>query len=267
LPSTDFKYRSGSLVPVSGVIRHSGTVSFANGLTVGDFDIGFDASRAKGAASGFFVRNTVGALAGAVLFDVAAPSSVGATVNTLNIGRANLLVSPELAGVLGNTALTGAVVGAARIDGLSTPGIGQVLHVAGRSFNASAVRNLVINTGGGFDLVGLYQVDLVGNVTIDVGDGGNLVTVDQTAARNLSITSGAGRDSINIRNSVFVGSTVRTGAGSDQVVVRTSLFSGTMLFDGGAGFDLLVGVGSTPLRPAASNFEDAFDGPVFIRTF
>ncbi|MFN0128074.1 MAG: PEP-CTERM sorting domain-containing protein [Verrucomicrobiales bacterium] len=82
------------------------------------------------------------------IFDVAllggrsggiAATGLIATDTQLTIGPLNVLVSPELAGVLGNNALTGADVGDARIDGismvpeptgtlLSLLGLGGLLH-------------------------------------------------------------------------------------------------------------------------------------------
>lgn len=102
------------------------------GLVVGDFTIGFDGNRVDGGtgASGFFVASNTASLgpAGidAILFDVGGPIPTTST-SSLTItgseptGGAALLVSPELAGVLGNAALTGATVGSARVDAIPEP--------------------------------------------------------------------------------------------------------------------------------------------------
>jgi hypothetical protein len=63
--------------------------------------------------SGFFVADNV-TYAGVALFDVGTPSSLIATDSELTIA-ANLLVSPELAGVLGNVNLAGVDVGDALV--------------------------------------------------------------------------------------------------------------------------------------------------------
>lgn len=120
-PATDFTFTTtGGFAPVSGTIEHTGSVTFNNALTVGNFSIGFDPVRAVGNASGFFVRDTI--TTGAALFDVAAPSSLSFSESTLKLDLvANLLVSPELAGVLGNTGLAGAEVGSASINGEAVP--------------------------------------------------------------------------------------------------------------------------------------------------
>ncbi|MDX2229857.1 MAG: PEP-CTERM sorting domain-containing protein [Leptolyngbyaceae cyanobacterium bins.349] len=120
-PPTNFTFTTaGGFAPVSGTIEHSGSVTFNNALTVGNFSIGFDPARAIGSASGFFVRDTI--TTGAALFDVAAPESLAFNEQTLKLDLvADLLVSPELAGVLGNAGLAGAEVGAASINGTAVP--------------------------------------------------------------------------------------------------------------------------------------------------
>lgn len=118
LPTT-FRYEVGSLAPFSGTIEHTGSVFFNNGtLEVGNFTVGFDANRIGGSRSGFFVASTVGLAA--TLFDIENPSFLDAGVNSLTID-ANLLVSQELANVLGNAGLTGADVGDARVAAFSVP--------------------------------------------------------------------------------------------------------------------------------------------------
>lgn len=128
-PQTTFEFSfddQAGFAPVGGTIEHSGSVTFNNSLTLGNFSIGFDPARAVGSASGFFVRDTI--TTGAPLFDVATPSSLTFDEPDLEI-IGNLLVSPELAGVLGNTGLTGARVGAASINGAAVPEPATILGV------------------------------------------------------------------------------------------------------------------------------------------
>jgi hypothetical protein len=123
----------------AGSIEHTGTVSLsldpdgaggnpAQALTVGEFSIRFDAVRATNGRSGFYVQDTFTDPAGPILFDLAllgaptggtAATGLTATDTAFALGPVNVLVSPELAGVLGNNALIGADVGDARIDGMS----------------------------------------------------------------------------------------------------------------------------------------------------
>ena len=133
----------------AGSVEHTGTVSLsidpdgaggnpALGLTVGKFSIRFDAARATDGRSGFYVQDTFTDVAGPILFDLAllgAPSGgtaatgLTATDTQFVLGPVNVLVSPELAGVLGNNALSGADVGDARIDGISMvpePGVAML---------------------------------------------------------------------------------------------------------------------------------------------
>jgi hypothetical protein len=114
LPTT-FEFTVDTLAPFSGTIEHSGTVLFNDGaLEVGNFTIGFDSSRASDIFSGFFVADNVTFL-GVALFDVGIPSSLSATDSGLMV-FADLLVSPELAGVLQNMDLAGADVGDAFVN-------------------------------------------------------------------------------------------------------------------------------------------------------
>lgn len=125
LPTT-FAYDSDDFLgSFSGTIEHTGSVFFNdNAVEVGNFTIGFDAARVGGARSGFFVASTTGI--SAILFDVGAPSTLDATASSLTIG-ADLLVSAEFAGFLLDNQLAtadlgGAVVGAALVQAVPTPG-------------------------------------------------------------------------------------------------------------------------------------------------
>ncbi len=83
-------------------------------LELGDFTIGFDASRVSDTASGFFVADTLSV--NTPLFDISNPEVLTVEDGQLLIDSADLLVSPELAALLGDDGLAGADVGDARID-------------------------------------------------------------------------------------------------------------------------------------------------------
>jgi hypothetical protein len=122
-PNTTFQFdfsNTGAITPLGGTIEHSGSVTFNNTLTVGNFSIGFDPARSSAKASGFFVRDTI--TTGAPLFDVATIDALSFNPTTSDFNLASkLLVSPELAGVLGNLGLTGADVGEASVNGAAVP--------------------------------------------------------------------------------------------------------------------------------------------------
>ncbi len=138
LPTT-FEYTPGVLAPFSGTIEHIGTVLFNDGtLEVGNFTIGFDAARAGAATSGFFVADNV-TFVGVPLFDVGIPSALTATTSMLMVA-ANLLVSSELAGVLGNAGLVGVDVGDALVEAVAVPEPGTLsLLLAGLLLGGVAV--------------------------------------------------------------------------------------------------------------------------------
>ncbi|MEM8779299.1 MAG: hypothetical protein AAGF26_10595 [Cyanobacteria bacterium P01_G01_bin.49] len=136
---TNFSFETEPFAPVDGTIQHSGTVTLNLNdapVTVGNFLIGFDASRLSDTASGFFVSDTTeDVLDLEILFDISAPGNV-ATEEGLIISEADLLVAPELADALGSDSLTGADVGDVRIDS-STSNINEDIsnNIVYRFFN------------------------------------------------------------------------------------------------------------------------------------
>ena len=119
IEDTDFSFETEPFSPVDGTIEHSGTVTLNLNdadVTVGDFSIGFNASRVSNTASGFFVSDTTeDALDLEILFDISASPNV-TTDEGLTISEADLLIAPELADALGSSILTGADIGDTRID-------------------------------------------------------------------------------------------------------------------------------------------------------
>ena len=139
IEDTDFSFETEPFAPVDGTIEHSGTVTLNlndTDVTVGDFSIGFNASRASNTASGFFVSDTTeDALNLEILFDISASGNV-TTDEGLTISETDLLVAPELADALGSSSLTGADIGDTRIDA-STSNINEDIasDVVYRFFN------------------------------------------------------------------------------------------------------------------------------------
>ena len=146
IEDTDFSFETEPFAPVNGTIEHSGTVTLNlndTEVTVGDFSIGFNASRVSDTTSGFFVSDTTeDVLNLEILFDISAAPNV-TTESGLTISEADLLVAPELADAIGSPILTGADIGDTRIDA-STSNINEDLtsDVVYRFFNN--------NTGGHF---------------------------------------------------------------------------------------------------------------------
>ena len=119
IEDTDFTFETDPFTPVSGTIKHSGTITLGEGpmsVTLGEFSIGFDAERVSDTNSGFFVADTTDdALGLDILFDVGIPANV-VTDEGLTISEAHLLIAPELAEALGNEDSIGGDIGDARID-------------------------------------------------------------------------------------------------------------------------------------------------------
>ncbi|MBG1262675.1 hypothetical protein [Nostoc commune] len=113
--ATNFTFSDESgFTPLSGAIEQSGTVTFNNQITVGDFSIGFAPGRTVKDASGFVLRDTYSL--NTILFDLSLPEPVVFDNQNLTIPDVKLLVSPEFANILQKPELTGLFAGTARID-------------------------------------------------------------------------------------------------------------------------------------------------------
>ncbi len=130
--STPFTYDIDPFTPLGGSIGHTGSVTFlisgtTDEVTVGNFDIGFDAGRISEtpSLSGFFVEDTFSGLG--ILFDVGAPATETFSASAeAFFAEADLFVSPEFAGFLFDAGLaasdlTGALIGSAQIDAAVIP--------------------------------------------------------------------------------------------------------------------------------------------------
>ncbi|WP_392533819.1 hypothetical protein [Nostoc sp. C117] len=116
--ATNFTFSDeNGFTPLFGTIEHTGTVTFNNAITVGNFSIGFAPGRTVNNASGLVLRDTVSSL-NPILFDLGAPKSVTFDEQnlTLSLADVQLFISPEFAQGLGDSNLAGLFAGTARID-------------------------------------------------------------------------------------------------------------------------------------------------------
>jgi hypothetical protein len=118
--ATTFEFTPGTVAPFSGTIEHSGGVIFNEtatdpGITVGNFTIGFN---------------------GTNFFDIANLVILAATDSLLR-ATGDLLVSTQLAGVLGNANLAGVDVGDALVNAVPEPGALALILVAGLALVAA----------------------------------------------------------------------------------------------------------------------------------
>ncbi len=243
LPKSDFKYGL-PFSPAGGTIHHSGTVTFNNSVTVGDFDIAYDAGRATNGRSGFYVASTTGVKA--ILFDLGVPGSVTATKGLLSIGRTPLLVSPEFAAFLGNSQLTGAEVGAATVNAVASFGTAKFISVSSLFggprylFNASAVQSIIVNAAGQSNFVKFSELGYGGALSVNLSGGINNVTLDQVALSSLTINgkSGFGSDTVSITNSAIVSTNINLANRVDFFNANTAFFTGARSIQatGGLGF-------------------------------
>ncbi len=112
---TNFTFSDkGGFTPLSGTIEHTGTVTFNNQITVGDFSIDFAPRRTVTGASGLVLRDTFSL--NTILFDLSTPGLVAFDGQNLTIPDVQLLISPEFADILDDPELSGLFAGTARID-------------------------------------------------------------------------------------------------------------------------------------------------------
>ncbi len=114
-PDTNFTFSDvGGFSQPSGTIKHTGTITFNNDLTVGNFSVGFAPTRAINNASGFFLEDTVSL--DTILFDLSAPGSLDFDGKNLTLANVKLLFSPEFANIIGDSNLAGKFAGTAQIN-------------------------------------------------------------------------------------------------------------------------------------------------------
>ncbi|MBD6616683.1 hypothetical protein FNW02_12790 [Komarekiella sp. 'clone 1'] len=114
-PDTNFKFSNiGGFTPLSGTIKHTGTITFNNQTTIGNFSIDLAPKRTVNHASGLVLKDTFSL--NTVLFDLSTPGSVAFDGKDLTLADVKLLISPEFATILGNPNLAGVLGGTARID-------------------------------------------------------------------------------------------------------------------------------------------------------
>ncbi|MEA5506565.1 hypothetical protein VB735_26385 [Halotia wernerae UHCC 0503] len=114
-PDTNFTFSDvGGFSQPSGTIKHTGTITFNNKLTVGNFSVGFAPTRAINNASGFFLEDTVSL--NTILFDLSAPGNLDFDGKNLTLANVQLLFSPEFANTISNPSLAGEFAGTAQID-------------------------------------------------------------------------------------------------------------------------------------------------------
>ncbi len=255
--ASNFRYSTdGGLALFGETIKHKGTVTFNDALTVGDFDITAIGGRADASNSGLVVISTApGALNGLILFDIGNPGGLSADSSSLTVTDADLRVAPEFAAVLVDPAfagadLTGAVVGNARVDATAGEVIRSTVTVEGGyrtdvngqssdSVTLTGLEAINIALAGGRDKVTVDHSTIDGDLNIDLGQGNNKASIRGVdILGELSVTGGHGRDQVRLTHAEVDGdATIDTGGGRDLLRVLSSQFAGDADFDLGSGYD------------------------------
>ncbi|MEI7702555.1 MAG: hypothetical protein WCK86_22365, partial [Planctomycetia bacterium] len=104
----------------------------------------------------------------------------------------------------------------------------------------SGFENVTLNTnasstGNRVDTITVNQTRYIDNLTINTGDGADLVSVLSSAQNLVTVNTGEGADSVQIASTASGAITVQAGDGNDIVMVLQS--SGTSTVEGGTGDD------------------------------
>jgi hypothetical protein len=114
-PNSNFTFSDvNGFTPLSSTIQHTGTITFNNQVTVGNFSIDLAPKRTVQNASGLVLRDTVSL--NTILFDLSIPGTIAFDGKDLTLADVKLLISPEFANILGNSSLAGVLGGTAQID-------------------------------------------------------------------------------------------------------------------------------------------------------
>lgn len=116
-PKDHFCFTIEPFVPGEGIIAHTGTIEFTGGISIGNFEVAFDASRLSLEKSGFFVTDQAD-FPGQILFDIGVPASDVINATEFTINEADILVAPEFATLLNDAGLVGSDIGDLRVDAL-----------------------------------------------------------------------------------------------------------------------------------------------------
>ncbi|MEL6353806.1 MAG: serine hydrolase [Cyanobacteria bacterium J06627_28] len=225
-----FTFESVPFTPDGGVISHTGDISFLVDedvdLTVGDFEIGFDAERVSETNSGFFVADTLDdSLNLDILFDISNPGRLLVQGDELVIADADLLLAPELASALSLDGLEGTDVGDTRIDADIVPLLGPPPP---EGILGTEANDALVGTDGPDRIEALGGNDVVaGELGDDVllgGDGDDLLRGD--------LNSRATQDGEPGGNDIIFG-----GEGNDRIGGK----SGNDILSGDAGDDFIWG--------------------------
>ncbi|MBC9906853.1 beta strand repeat-containing protein, partial [Achromobacter xylosoxidans] len=100
----------------------------------------------------------------------------------------------------------------------------------------------VITTGSGVDQITVLASGLAGALTVEAGDGGNVVVLDRaTVGGDTVITTGSGFDQITVLASGLAGAlTVDAGEGGNIVVLDRATVGGNTIITTGSGADLIT---------------------------
>jgi hypothetical protein len=95
--------------------------------------------------------------------------------------------------------------------------------------------NIVVQMGGGNDVVNLIKSICPKNVAIDGGAGANTTTLSgQTVKGGLTITNGAGNDTVSVGGVVLGGASINDGDGDNSATVTASVGAGLTVVNGNA---------------------------------
>jgi hypothetical protein len=95
--------------------------------------------------------------------------------------------------------------------------------------------DIIIQMGGGHDVVNLVKSVCPKNVVIDGGPGANEIYLSGLVVKGgLTITNGAGNDTVNVGGVVLGGASIDNGDGDNSAAVSASIWGGLTVVNGNA---------------------------------
>ncbi|WP_145029989.1 hypothetical protein [Caulifigura coniformis] len=154
-----------------------------------------------------------------------------ASKTTLNItGDAEAGSNLQLEQISGGVRLT-ALSGTIRVNGADVT-----------SADFTGITTLNVRLGAGDDTVSVLGSLNLKNVTFNLGDGDNSLSVGagMNVTGKLSVTGGTGDDTVSFEGSIAKSASISLGLGNDQISLLGTSFSSSVTINTGAGADLVT---------------------------
>lgn len=109
-----------------------------------------------------------------------------------------------------------------------------------RNITGRVLGSLTVRTGEGVDEIDTDSGLVATAVTLDLGNGGGGIDIDDLSATSMTVISGSGADEINVDDIAVVGATsIKTGEGDDQLFLAGEIDLAGLTIDVGNGANVV----------------------------